>query len=130
MGQLISEIRLRWPDLGLGEAPDLTMDDLQRIYPEAAAACKADPATHAVAISDAASSGAPIIYLSHDGPADYRIFVRSRTFSQREAAALYGRELISNQVHSGYWSAGSEKGFIDRPLVLEIEILGGSCQEG
>jgi hypothetical protein len=26
--------------------------------------------------------------LSHDGPADYRIFVRSRTFSQREAAAL------------------------------------------
>lgn len=44
MGQLISEIRLRWPDLGPGETPDLTMDDLQRLYPEAAAACKADPA--------------------------------------------------------------------------------------
>lgn len=44
MGQLISEIRLRWPDLGPGEVPDLTMDDLQRLYPEAAAACKADPA--------------------------------------------------------------------------------------
>ncbi|WP_448949938.1 arginine--tRNA ligase [Labrys neptuniae] len=44
MGQLISEIRLRWPDLGPGEAPDLTMDDLQRLYPEAAAASKADPA--------------------------------------------------------------------------------------
>ena len=51
-------------------------------------ACEANPATHAVAISDTASRGAPIIYLSHDGPADYRIFVRSRTFSQREAAAL------------------------------------------
>src|ERR1700727_349294 len=51
-------------------------------------ACEANPATHAVAISDTAASGAPIIYLSHDGPADYRIFVRSRTFSQREAAAL------------------------------------------
>jgi hypothetical protein len=51
-------------------------------------ACEANPATLAVAISDAALSGAPIIFLSHDGPADYRIFVRSRTFSQREAAAL------------------------------------------
>jgi hypothetical protein len=51
-------------------------------------ACEANPATHAVAISDTAASGAPIIYLSHDGPADYRIFVRSSTFSQREAAAL------------------------------------------
>lgn len=53
-----------------------------------ASACKVNPATHAVEISDTASRGAPIIYLSHDGPADYRIFVRSRTFSQREAAAL------------------------------------------
>jgi hypothetical protein len=53
-----------------------------------AGACDADPATHAVAISDTASRGVPIIYLSHDGPADYRIYVRSRTFSQREAAAL------------------------------------------
>jgi hypothetical protein len=51
-------------------------------------ACEANPATHAVAISDTAASGAPVIYLSHDGPADYRIFVRSRAFSQREAAAL------------------------------------------
>ena len=33
-------------------------------------------------------SGAPVIYLSHDGPADYRIFVRSKTFSARDAAAL------------------------------------------
>jgi hypothetical protein len=29
-----------------------------------------------------------VIYLSHEGPADYRIFVRSKTFSQRDAAAL------------------------------------------
>ena len=32
--------------------------------------------------------GGPVIYLSTDGPADYRIYVRSKTFSQREAAAL------------------------------------------
>jgi hypothetical protein len=51
-------------------------------------ACEANPAIEAVAISDMATNGAPVIYLSHEGPADYRIFVRSRTFSQREAAAL------------------------------------------
>ncbi len=53
-----------------------------------ASACEANPATHAVSISDTAASGMPVIYLSHEGPADYRIFVRSKTFSQRDAAAL------------------------------------------
>jgi hypothetical protein len=53
-----------------------------------AGACEANPATHAVSISDTAAKGMPVIYLSHDGPADYRIFVRSKTFSQRDAAAL------------------------------------------
>ena len=53
-----------------------------------ASACEANPATQAVSISEAAARGAPVIYLSHEGPADYRIFVRSKTFSQREAAAL------------------------------------------
>ncbi|MDQ0473099.1 arginine--tRNA ligase [Labrys wisconsinensis] len=56
MGMLISEIRRRWPDLPCfvpddvppgpslpeGSLP-LDMDDLQRLYPEAAAACKVDP---------------------------------------------------------------------------------------
>jgi hypothetical protein len=31
---------------------------------------------------------APVIYLSKDGPADYRIFVRSKSFTARDAAAL------------------------------------------
>ena len=53
MGMLISEIRLRWPDLPCfdkaapslpEDALPLSMADLQRLYPEAAAACKADPA--------------------------------------------------------------------------------------
>ena len=51
-------------------------------------ACEASPATQAISISASAASGAPVIFLSNDGPADYRIFVRSQTFSQREAAAL------------------------------------------
>ena len=50
-------------------------------------ACEASPA-HAVSIADTAARGAPVIYLSHDGPADYRIFVRSKSFTQRDAAAL------------------------------------------
>ncbi|MBB3227985.1 arginyl-tRNA synthetase [Luteibacter sp. Sphag1AF] len=52
MGMLIAEIRLRWPDLPCFSAeptlPEgvlpLGMDDLQKLYPEAAAACKAEPA--------------------------------------------------------------------------------------
>jgi len=51
-------------------------------------ACEANPATRAISISDVTARGTPIIYLSPDGPADYRIFVRSKTFSQRDAAAL------------------------------------------
>jgi hypothetical protein len=53
-----------------------------------AGACEANPGTQAVSISETAASGMPVIYLSHEGPADYRIFVRSKSFSQRDAAAL------------------------------------------
>ena len=51
-------------------------------------ACEANAATRLVAISADPAGGAPVIYLSHDGPADYRIFVQSKTFTAREAAAL------------------------------------------
>ncbi len=50
--------------------------------------CEANPATRLIAIAAQPVEGGPVIYLSTDGPADYRIYVRSRTFSQREAAAL------------------------------------------
>jgi arginyl-tRNA synthetase len=52
MGQLISELAIRRPDLPYFDPADrspypdespVTMDDLERLYPEAAAACKADP---------------------------------------------------------------------------------------
>jgi hypothetical protein len=51
-------------------------------------ACDANAATQLIAISGHASTGAPVIYLSPNGPADYRIYVRSRSFTAREAAAL------------------------------------------
>lgn len=52
------------------------------------AACEAPAATLSVAVAASPSGLAPVIYLSKDGPADYRIFVRSRTFTARDAAAL------------------------------------------
>jgi hypothetical protein len=51
-------------------------------------ACDMNAATQLIAISAHPSVGAPVIYLSPNGPADYRIFVKSRTFTAREAAAL------------------------------------------
>lgn len=51
-------------------------------------ACKVTPATQFVSIAAETSHAAPVIYLSHQGPSDYRIFVKSRTFTAREAAAL------------------------------------------
>ena len=51
-------------------------------------ACAANAATRLVAISAGPGGNAPVIYLSADGPADYRIFVRSKSFTAREAAAL------------------------------------------
>jgi hypothetical protein len=60
-------------------------------------ACEINAATQFVAVSAKTSGTAsgtaalgtgPVIYLTHQGPADYRIFVKSKTFTTREAAAL------------------------------------------
>ena len=68
------------------EAADFTVvDDVDSAE---TGSCEANPATQLVAISAGPSGNAPVIYLSPDGPADYRIFVRSKTFSARDAAAL------------------------------------------
>lgn len=50
--------------------------------------CQTNPATRLVTIAAQPVDGGPVIFLTGDGPADYRIYVRSKTFSQREAAAL------------------------------------------
>ena len=68
------------------EAADFTViDDVDS--PEDNA-CEANAATQLVGISAAPSADAPVIYLSSEGPADYRIFVRSKSFTTRDAAAL------------------------------------------
>jgi hypothetical protein len=72
--------------LDSAEAADFAVvDDVESAE---AGACEANAATKLVAISATSTAGAPVIYLSPDGPADYRIFVRSKTFTAREAAAL------------------------------------------
>jgi hypothetical protein len=53
-----------------------------------AGGCQTNPATQLVSISASPAASEPVIYLSPDGPADYRIFVHSKTFSARDAAAL------------------------------------------
>lgn len=52
-------------------------------------ACAATADTQFVAISRRPTASSPVIFLSHDdGPADYRIFVQSKRFTERDAAAL------------------------------------------
>ncbi len=51
-------------------------------------ACGPMPATRRVAVTARLSGAAPVVYLTKDGPADYRVFVQSKTFTVRDAAAL------------------------------------------
>lgn len=54
-----------------------------------AGACESNAAPQLIGISSDPSATGPVIYLSHDdGPSDYRVFVQSKTFSARDAAAL------------------------------------------
>ena len=78
----VATVRVQIAD-SAGAADFAVVDDVES--PQGGA-CEA--ATRLVAISAHATEAAPVIYLSHNGPADYRIFVRSKTFTARDAAAL------------------------------------------
>ncbi|MBN9001932.1 MAG: hypothetical protein J0H75_07635 [Rhizobiales bacterium] len=70
------------------ESPDnadfTVVDDIDGAEPDS---CAAQAATRYIGIAKAASALQPIIYLSRE-PGDFRIFVRSKTFSPQAAAAL------------------------------------------
>ena len=51
-------------------------------------ACHTSQPPQLVSILRSFSASDPVIYLTADGPADYRIFVQSKTFSILDAAAL------------------------------------------
>jgi hypothetical protein len=61
------------------------VDDVASAEP---GACAVTAATRFVAISASPASTAPVIYLSNEADADYRIFVQSKSFTPRDAAAL------------------------------------------
>jgi hypothetical protein len=68
------------------EAADFTVvDDVDGPQDDA---CEVTASTRFVAISTNRPASGPVIYLTPDGPADYRIFVRSKRFTPRAAAAL------------------------------------------
>lgn len=81
---LLATVRVQIADDA--EAADFAV--LDDVDSSEASACEVNPATRFVAISATSSASEPVIYLSPDGPADYRIFVRSKRFSARDAAAL------------------------------------------
>lgn len=65
--------------------------------------CQAGPSTRLISIAAQPVDGGQVIYLSTEGPADYRIYVRSKTFSQREAAAL----IVGARGGHGHFQAAS-----------------------
>jgi hypothetical protein len=80
----LATVRVQLSD-SAAAADFVVIDDVDS--PEATS-CEANAATRLVAVSASPAANAPVIYLSPEGPADYRIFVRSKTFSARDAAAL------------------------------------------
>jgi hypothetical protein len=61
------------------------LDDVDTSEP---GACSVTSATRFIGIAETPSGSDPVIYLSDNADADYRIFVKSRSFTPRDAAAL------------------------------------------
>lgn len=80
----LATVRVRVADSA--EAADFTVID--DIDDAEAGACESNSVPQLIGISSAPTATGPIIYLSHDGPFDYRVYVQSKTFSARDAAAL------------------------------------------
>jgi hypothetical protein len=80
----LATVRVQLTD-NAAAADFVVLDDIDSAE---AGACAVNAATRFVAISATASASGPVIYLSQNGPADYRIFVGSKHFSARDAAAL------------------------------------------
>ncbi|MGY3531561.1 hypothetical protein [Bradyrhizobium sp. USDA 4452] len=80
----LATVRVRIADSA--EAADFTVID--DIDDAEAGTCESNAVPQLIGISSAPTATGPIIYLAHDGPFDYRVYVQSKTFSARDAAAL------------------------------------------
>ena len=84
----LATVRVQLTDIAAA-ADFAVLDDIDSTEAQGTSnGCEVNAATRFVAISTSPSASEPIIYLSPDGPADYRIFVSSKHFSARDAAAL------------------------------------------
>jgi len=63
----------------------VVLDDVNAAEPDA---CSVTAATRFIGIANTSARSEPVIYLSEQGDADYRIFVKSHSFTARDAAAL------------------------------------------
>ena len=63
----------------------VVVDDVDAAEPDA---CPVTAATRFIGVADTSATSEPVIYLSEQGDADYRIFVKSRSFTAHDAAAL------------------------------------------
>jgi len=70
------------------EGADFAVIDDEQESTDEPGACSASAATRFIGVTTSTASTDPVIYLSDSGEADYRIFVRSRSFTARDAAAL------------------------------------------
>jgi len=82
----LSEATVRVQVSDNAETADFTVID--DIGTDEAGACESHISPRLIAISRQPSETDPVIYLSRDGPADYRIYVSSKSFSLFDAAAL------------------------------------------
>ncbi|WP_168226276.1 hypothetical protein [Bradyrhizobium sp. SK17] len=80
----LATVRVRIADSA--DAADFTVID--DIDDAEAGACESNTVPQLIGISSEPTATGPVIYLSHDGPFDYRVYVQSKTFSARDAAAL------------------------------------------
>ncbi|MEZ0221777.1 hypothetical protein AB7714_19765 [Tardiphaga sp. 1201_B9_N1_1] len=78
----------------------VVLDDVDAAEPDA---CPLTAATRFIRIADTSASSEPAIYLSEEGDADYRIFVKSRSFTARDAAAL----IVSARSRTPAWMAAA-----------------------
>lgn len=72
----------------VGSAEDADFAVIDDVASNEADACPVTAATRYIGIAESPGGSAPVIYLTTDPDADYRIYVKSRSFTAREAAAL------------------------------------------
>ncbi len=113
MGMLIAEIRRRWPGLAAEAVPPLSMADLQRLYPEAAAACRDDAARMAEARAATAALQA--------GEADARALWR---ILRETSLAAQQRDIVRLEAHFDLLLGESDVQALIPPMVADLRARG------